>query len=271
LRVAAFWIAAIGIFMGAGMLRAAAPPAYSALAWGALGTIGVVALTIAFLRRERRGADSAGLRLTAGSLPRFLAGAFLGVALYALQVALVAMITGSLRLAPTGRTAGAIALAVAIYVALAAMEEVAFRGYPLRRLEERFGAPAAIAIGAMAFGILHLIYGWPPWMALVGATGGGVLFGAAALATRGLAVPIGLHSAWNVGSWAVGEKDGAGIWRIVASGADSARVSQVGTLSYLLVMAVGTAGFVWFARYRRRQVLSAAAIGGERSVPPAAP
>jgi membrane protease YdiL (CAAX protease family) len=268
LRVAAFWVAAIAIFMGAGMLRAAAPPEYSALAWGVLSTIGVVALTFAFLRREKRGLDSAGLRFTSASLPRFVAGAGIGVALYALQVALIAMITGSLRLAATGRTAGAIALAVATYVALAAMEEVAFRGYPLRRLEERFGPPAAIAIGAMAFGILHLTYGWPPWMALVGATGGGVLFGAAALATRGLAIPMGLHAAWNVGSWAVGEKDGAGIWRIVASGAD-ARISQVGNLTYLLVMAVGTAGFVWFARSRRR--VSTAAIEGASSVPPAAP
>jgi len=248
----AFWVAAIAILVGAGMLRGAAPPAYSALLWGTLSTIGVLGLTIAVLRREQRGVDSAGLRFSSRSLLLFGTGAVLGLALYALQFAIIGSVAGPLRLVAADTPAGAIALAVTTYVALAAMEEVAFRGYPLRRLEERFGGGPAIAIGAFAFGVLHLIYGWPPWMALVGAASGGVLFGAAALATRGLAVPIGLHAAWNVSGWAVGEKDGMGVWRIVSSG-DPEYVTRVGNWTYLLMMAIGTAAFAWFARYRRRR------------------
>jgi membrane protease YdiL (CAAX protease family) len=266
----AFWVAAIAILIGAGMLRGAAPPAYSALLWGTLSTIGVVGLTIAFLRGERRGRDSVGLRCSSGSLPRFGAGAVIGLVLYALQIAIVGSIAGPLHLVPADTHSRAIALAVTTYMALATMEEVAFRGYPLRRLEERFGVLPAIAIGAIAFGILHLIYGWPPWMALAGATSGGVLFGAAALATRGLAVPVGLHASWNVAGWAVGEKNGAGVWRIVSSG-DPERVTRVGNWTYLLVMAIGTAAFALFARYRRRSVIRSENPGGADAVPPGAP
>ncbi len=263
----AFWVAAIAIFVGTGMLRGAAPPRYGALLWGTLSTIGVVGLTTVFLRREKRGTDSAGMRFSSGSLPRFGTGAVLGLVLYALQIAVIGSIAGPLRLVPTGTHAGAIALAVTTYVALATMEEVGFCGYPLRRLEERFGVLPGIATSAIAFGILHLIYGWSAWMALAGATSGGMLFGAAALATRGLAVPVGLHASWNVASWTVGEKDGAGVWRIVRSG-DPELVTRVGNWTYLLMMAIGTAAFALYARYRRRRVIRYATRWGADAVPP---
>src|SRR5205814_5127242 len=75
---------------------------------------------------------------------------------------------------------------------------------------------------------LEHVAGGSTWLhAFFGAGVGSLLFGMAALATRGLALPIGLHAAWNFGDWVHGGKDSIGLWHpIVADGfrhrADSA-------------------------------------------------
>ena len=78
-----------------------------------------------------------------------------------------------------------------------------------------------------------------------------------AIATRGLAVPIGLHAAWNFASWSAGSRAETGLLRmIVADGAqESSRA--VGTVSYIAVSGALTAIF-WLV-YRRNQRLAATA------------
>lgn len=86
-----------------------------------------------------------------------------------------------------------------IYVLLAARETLAFHGYPLRRLNERWGYwPAQLTV-ALLFAIEHKVAGWSWMTAFVGSLCGSLLFGATALATRGIAASMGLHAAWNIG------------------------------------------------------------------------
>lgn len=63
--------------------------------------------------------------------------------------------------------------------------------------------------------------------ALFGAFVGSILFGMAALTTRGLAVPIGVHAAWNFGEWIVGEKEIPGLWKPVIPGGHSATADHI--------------------------------------------
>lgn len=66
---------------------------------------------------------------------------------------------------------------------------------------------------ALVFAAEHRL-GGSTWIhALLGAGVGSLLFGMASLATRGLALPIGLHAAWNFGQWVAGDKEFPGIWR----------------------------------------------------------
>jgi membrane protease YdiL (CAAX protease family) len=69
----------------------------------------------------------------------------------------------------------------------------------------------------------------------------------AALATRGLALPIGLHAAWNFGQWMIGEKETPGLWRPVVAGGPSAHADHVAMIAYIVTFAVATLAF-W--RYR---------------------
>ena len=103
---------------------------------------------------------------------------------------------------------------IVTFIALSAGEELGFRGYPFYRLRDRYGIVSAQIIVALAFAVYHMLQGWPPVNALVGTTAGSVLFGLAALASRGLAFPIGVHAAWNAGSWLIGMKDETGYWRM---------------------------------------------------------
>jgi hypothetical protein len=245
----------LAIMLGAGMLSGFAPLALRPLAWGLVASIALVALSFAFLRREGRDARSVGLHIDPGSGARLAAGAAIGFLLYGVHLLLRTGFAGGRVEKGVGTSMAGIGLAIATYAALATMEELGFRGYALRRLEERLGRFVALGIGAVAFGLLHLAYGWPLGAAMIGAATGAVLFGLAALVTRGLAAPIGLHAAWNIGGWSVGEKDGASLWRLVVP----AQGAAASTVSYLVVMALGIVGFWYFGRRRSSRPLAAEA------------
>ena len=247
-RVVLFWCLSLAVTFGAGMVRGMAPPALRDLAWGAVSGAAMLIVSLAFLRRDRRDPASAGLRPDAGSVPRFLLGVAIGVALFAAYLG-IAIAAGPVRLVPSPGAGGAgVALAVASYVALSCMEELGYRGYPLRTLAPAFGIWPAQLIVAAAFALNHLAFGWSWTSVLLGVVAGSLVFGMAALASGGLALPIGLHAAWNLASWAVGEKGDPGLWTVAVADADRGRAAATGSAGYVVVMLLATAGFWWWHR-----------------------
>ena len=79
---------------------------------------------------------------------------------------------------------------------------------------------------------------------------GSLLFGMAALATRGLALPIGLHAAWNFGQWIIGEKESSGLWKPIIPGGPSASTDHVVLIAYVAVFGLATLAFWWFRKAR---------------------
>ena len=231
-----------------------APPAVRELAWALASAAAVLALTLLVLRREGRDAGSVGIGLESGSLRRFGAGLVIGFALYGLHILIVSAIAGPIRLAPSpGADSSRVILALATYLALSSMEELGYRGYPLRTLVPRVGLWPAQAIVVTLFSLNHILFGWSWMMVLVGVTTGGLLFGMAAVASRGLALPIGLHAAWNIGAWSVGEKDTPGLWMMVIDEGSRGSAGRVGTIAFVGVMLLGTAGFLVWHRSRERE------------------
>lgn len=86
----------------------------------------------------------------------------------------------------------------------AVTEEVVFRGVIFRFAERRFGTWIALVLSAVLFGAIHLAgnsetgAGAMLWGATAIALQGGLMLGAAYVATRALWLPIGIHFAWNV-------------------------------------------------------------------------
>lgn len=81
----------------------------------------------------------------------------------------------------------------------AAAEEALLRGYPLQALAEAWGAPAALLLTSIAFGVMH--YGNPglTWLGLGNLVAAGLLLGAVYLRTGSLWWATGVHVGWNWG------------------------------------------------------------------------
>ena len=76
-------------------------------------------------------------------------------------------------------------------------EEIAFRGYPYRRLIKAAGPTVATVIMAVLFGLAHLLNPAATWISVLITMLAGVLLCAGWLRTHGLWLSWGLHFAWN--------------------------------------------------------------------------
>ena len=86
---------------------------------------------------------------------------------------------------------------------------------------------------------------------------GSLLFGMATIASRGLAVPIGLHTAWNFGEWTMGLKGSPGLWK--PEGQRSSGAS--GMVSYGVVAGLGILAFwLWHRRSLKRALVTSAVV-----------
>ena len=94
---------------------------------------------------------------------------------------------------------------------------------------------------------LKFIAGGMTWVqAFSGAGTGALLFGFAALKTKGIALPIGLHMAWNFGQWCFGFKKESGIFHGFADKGFESVVERNSWISYFLIMAIAIVIFYFY-------------------------
>ena len=208
-------------------------------------SVATLLLTVLFVRWEGVGLSDAGVKLVGGSWGRFAVAFLAGLSLPLLRAVLVMMGTNLRYERVHSLTLAQVLVSLVTYVALASREELAFRGYPLRMLDRRFGVWTALILMAALFAGEHALGGWTWWQALFGSGVGALLFGAAALRTRGLAVPIGLHAAWNFGDGMLGGKGTPGLWKPMVNADAIERVETAQWAIYVVLMVVATAA-IWF-------------------------
>ena len=244
LRVALFIISCAVIVAVAAPFATKLPGQWPEVVIGTIAGLGALALTVVFTRWEKLRMDDVGAAPD-GRTPARLAIGFAGGLLLVAVWALVSVTAGQMRFvwAPSANLTS-VAIALLGYVALSCREELAFRGYPLRRLQSRFGIWPAQLMVAAAFALEHRVGGWPWADALLGAGVGSLLFGMAAIAFRGLAVPIGLHAAWNFGQWALGVKGWPGIWKSTIPETNH----LVGTIIYVAIFGAATVAIALWHR-----------------------
>ena len=245
-RVLLFFLICALLLTLAGPLCSRLPGQLSQVVLGSITTVATVIVTGLFLRWDKLRFRDVGTAPDRQSPIRMLVGFALGLLLVALQTCFV-MLAGHVQWVRTPSVGlASVGTALLAYVTLASREELAFRGYPLRRLDDRFGVWSAQFVVAIVFAIEHVAGGATWTNAILGAFVGSLLFGMAALAMRGLAVPIGLHAAWNFGQWTLGEKETSGLWRPVVEQGYNLHVDHMGMLGYLLVFGSATVAFYLF-------------------------
>ena len=271
-NILVLWVM-FAVFLG--LSRFLPPFGSSALRSAATGCFllcGTWVLMRVFARRlDRTSSPGAwGFSNEGGSILYFAAGLTLGFAMIALQIANISTFGDVTIVRNADLPSGMIALTIASYLAWAAVEELGFRSYPLFRLNDAFGFWRAQLIVALVFALYHIAGGVPLVPALLGTTVGSVAFGAAALASRGLALPIGLHASWNIGEWLLGSKNDrlSSPWQLDIAASSTQSVEVAGAIGYFVLYGAVIATCLW--RIRKRRPLQSSASNRAESADSAA-
>lgn len=221
------------------------------IAWGLISSGGLLLLARQMIRIEAEAVAKIAHNITRASLIRFVVGLLVGLVAFGVHVGVIAAFAGPIRFESVAGVGAVTALIYFVrFVATSCMEEIGFRGYPLRRLMAKLGIWPAICITSVAFGLSHLPYGWGMPTIVLGVIPFGIAWGMSAIATEGIAVPIGLHAAWNFANWCVGGRKETGLLRAILE--DDAPTQLVGTTSYLSICAALTIAF-WLLHRRKQQ------------------
>lgn len=269
LALVLFLVGAAAVFVAAGPLSAlvlgplglAPDSAAAAFVFPAWICLLLLALTWGALRLEGRGLGALGLAFTRRRTAEFGAGFVVSAALFAAVAAVRAASVGAAW--TFDPVAGGWAALTGLPLAFVRLfpEELVFRGYAFRKAEASWGPAVALVVSAVAFGAVHLVgqdvWGMGAAWRFLTPMLGGLLFGAAALWTRGLALPTGLHfgANWiNASVLGLGFAEGGALWSAPLTDAQVQALTapDLGpNLPYLAALALLAAGLAaWYRRPR---------------------
>lgn len=214
-------ISAIGLISGAGSLESAITGGQNLLlrnpALATLITTGAILAGILLATWfmgpwiDRRKISDFGFTFSRDWWLNFAFGFGLGALLMGL-IFLVGWTTGNFRVTgffvsfSDGYFLPGLLIALLVFICGGIYEEVLFRGYYLVNLaeglhNERVGAPWAIMVAFLItsaiFGVAHLSNPNATWISTLNITVAGIFLGLGMVLTGSLAIPIGLHIAWN--------------------------------------------------------------------------
>ena len=163
----------------------------------------VFLLLVTWICTRLRGQSLAtvGLRIDASWLRQALWGVAIGSALMLAASAMI-LAAGGVRFAPDP-AGGVVALAHGAWIFLwvALLEEILFRGFLFQRMVDGAGAWVALLLMAALFTVAHWgnpgMQGTTQVLATIDTALGAILLGLAYLRTGSLALPIGIHFGWN--------------------------------------------------------------------------
>jgi len=203
-------------------------------------------LTILFVKWERLQLKDVGVVASNMTFKKVVIGFGMGLLMTLLQLAFV-LLSGHYKITLSPSISFyTIIFYLTLYILVAIREELAFRGYPLFGLNHRFGLWTAQIIILIIFSLEHVAGGMTWFQAFLGAGTGALLFGFSALKTNGIALPIGLHAAWNFGQWCLGFKKETGLFHGIMEKGFENVVERNGWISYLVIMTVAIVIFYFY-------------------------
>jgi uncharacterized protein len=198
------------------------------LMFGVLAVAGIITLVLMGKVIERRSLAEVGLgrrgllRHTALGLGIGAGAALLYILMVILAMSLGVMDPSYVDLSSDWQPFGVfgnlgLILVFTCWVAVA--EEIIFRGFLFRIVEEGLGSWLALAISALLFGMVHLPnFDDPSLLDVASQMTGGVSLAAAYMLTRKLWLPIGIHWGWDLLLFAI---DGGDFVSVLTSSWDS--------------------------------------------------
>ena len=139
---------------------------------------------------------------------------------------------------------------------LAFMEEIIFRGYAFSKIHKNIGIWPAQILMAILFAWYHDFTGATLLNQLLGPGTWALIYGVAAIWSKGIALPTGLHMAINVVLAIVGEKDKRhAIWNLeYSTEVTPILLSQVENIGLIMQLCILIIGIILTEHLRRKSV-----------------
>ena len=185
------------------------------LAHGIIGTFAAFLTTVLFLKFDRKRFPDIGLTFTRKTSVNFFTGVIVGIVIMGLMATSVIYFSNIGIEVNPGSNALHFLVVTLPLIPLAFMEELAFRGYPLEILKDKVGVRLSIIITSILFALYHIANGWTIAGSFMGPAVWGLVFGLAAIYSKGIAMPTGIHYAANLTTSAFGAANNTvSIWTI---------------------------------------------------------
>lgn len=234
------------------------PNEFERLAHGVLGTLAALAATVLFLRFDRKRFSAIGLRFERKTVVKFFVGVITGVVIMGLLAMSVIYFTNVEIAVNQGSSLLHFLLVTAPLLPLALMEELGFRAYPLEILKDSMGIWLSILITSLLFALYHIGNGWSVASSFYGPAVWGLVFGLAAVCSKGIAVPTGIHYAANLTTSALGAKNtAASIWIVTQPGGAVIKQEGIDWSTRLPSLVLLVFAVLCIELYRRRKLTPA--------------
>lgn len=260
-----FWILFDALLFVLGRISSVLPFEWPRLGFALLGTAEALLLIWLFLKNEKRTFKNIELYWNRNTLPKFLCGLLIGTIIMTVMIAILVGFT-DLELLRSKNTVQPLTWLMYLIVIfpLAWMEELAFRSYTLIKLNTAYGLWWAQLISAVAFALYHVVYGWSWQVAFLGPFVWAFVFGLAAVVSRGIALPTGIHAALNFLQMLTGMKaDKTSVWTLELKPNHptnaQAKLDATGVILQVLVLIIAICCTWWFLRKEKTKTEKALA------------
>lgn len=237
-----------------GFIKNAFPDEYYWFALGGFGTVSILIITWIFLRIEKNSFGEIGLKWEAKTPKRFVVGLLIGIGIATAMLLIIINFAGlQVELANNYEVSSFLFWSLA-FIPLAFMEEVAFRSYPFLKLNKVVGLRLTQVIIAIFFAFYH--YGEGPVLSVfVGPGVWAFVYGMAAVLSKGIALPTGLHFGANFILASIGDKTGVDpIWIIeYINEATPEMIARTETISTLMQLVLLIGAVLAMERYIRNK------------------
>jgi membrane protease YdiL (CAAX protease family) len=210
-KVLLFWVSFTILINAIGTLMPFSPNWLHGASVGGSVSIALLAVTYFFLKSEKLTYVNIGISFSKGTLIGLILSLVAGMVFFGCFYLVYLWLTPVIIVRLQDKfDITLILLPLLSLLMLAAMEEIAFRGYALKKLEMAIGARGAIYLTSLAFGLYHGV----TFDSITGPALWGLLYAVLAYWLKGLAVPIGFHAGANLIQALFAEKSryADGIW-----------------------------------------------------------
>lgn len=206
-----FWVIFTVLVKSGGFFFPVLPQwAMGITAGGFIGAV-MVLVTWIFLKSDTLTLSDIGMTFGKDSLKRLVLSLAVGVAFFGCFYLAYLWLTPVMVVSVSNLNVfDAVVIAFFALLMLSVMEEVAFRGYLLKKLESVVGIRGAIYVTSIAFGLYHGL----TVDSLTGPAVWGLWYGVLAYWSKGLAIPIGFHAGVNLVQALFSQKErwASGFW-----------------------------------------------------------